>query len=291
MGLKDRFRGSHRQRPYPALPMLACLAFAHSALAQRYEAHLVESPPGYAILEVSDLNNRGEMVGTAYRISGPWAAVKWRADGRVVQLPQRPDIHGRVEPTFNAYGINNRGEMAGVWLIQQGTYRVAIWRKNLMMEPNDLLINAQRGIWGVGWGPGLWVNDVGQIAGRGGNNQQSGVVRLDPVDIGLTLIGFEPSRPGQRNVIEVNHATPGGRVSILWGTTRGEPAPLEQCPGAMIDIADARLAASGVAGPDGRATISAIVPTHVEGTYILQAVDHRSCEVAPPAWALLKMNN
>lgn len=59
----------------------------------------------------------------------------------------------------------------------------------------------------------------------------------------------------------------------------------------MIDIADPRLATTGVAGPDGRATISVFIPAHVEGTYILQAVDHDTCEVSPPAWALLKMEN
>ncbi len=227
----------------------------------------------------------GIIGGSAETESGASVPVCW-IDGEIRQLPIPLTTYGGYVSS-----INERGEMAGVWLIQQGTYRVAVWRNKLMTEPNDLLIDAQRGIWGVGWGPGLWINDVGQIAGRGGNGVQSGVVRLDPVDIGLTLIGFEPSRPGRRNVIEVNHATPGGRVSILWGTTRGEPTPLEQCPGAMIDIADPRLATTGVAGPDGRATISVFIPAHVEGTYILQAVDHDTCEVSPPAWALLKMEN
>lgn len=436
---------------------LGVLAVAHPALAQRYEARLAERPPEFYLLEVADLNNQGEMVGTGYRFQGSQStAVFWRADGSIAQLPYLPHILGRTEPTSNAYGINDRGEivgrssrgpstgravmwpnerevvrilrgssvavginnsgavvgyretapfhfegfvwghmgwspilpllqmqyadaindrgqvvgeshghvpllwenrtftalptlgrrgsafaisqsgiiggsaetgsgafvpvrwvdgeirqlpipvttyggyvssinergdMAGVWLIQQGTYRIALWRNNLMMEPNDLLIEGQRGVWSVGSVNGPAINDVGQIATGGWDGVTSGVVRLDPVDIGLTLIGFEPSRPGRRNDFTVNHATPGGRVSVLWGTARGEPTPLEQCPGAMIDIADPRLAATGVVGPDGRATISVVIPAHVEGTYILQAVDHRTCDVSPPAWALLKLKN
>ncbi len=453
MGSSDQRPGGRRCGRHLVLPVLVLVGVVNSALSQRFEAHLVERLPHFFIVEVADINNHGEMVGSAYRGSGGVVAVLWRADGSAVELPYLPD--NPTDPRANAYGINDRGEivgrssvgaipgvavmwpnenqivrllrgssvavdinesgaiigygeidlfrfqgfllgptgssamlpllqmqyadgindrgqvvgegpglvpmrwqdnqfialptlgrrasaytispsgviggtaedesgafvpvrwhndeirelpmpreiagfvdsinesgvMAGAWQIEPGTSRVAIWRNNLMTEPNDLLIDAQRGVWVVGYGPGLWINDVGQIAGRGWDGVTSGVVRLDPVDIGLTLIGFEPSRPGRRNVIEVNHATPGGRVSILWGTARGEPAPLEQCPGAMIDITDPRLAATGVAGSDGRATISVFIPAHVEGTYILQAVDHRTCEVSPPAWALLKMEN
>lgn len=109
----DQRPAGRRRGWHLVLPVLVLVGVVNSALSQRYEARLVASPQGYAILEVSDLNNRGEMVGTAHRISGPWVAIKWRADGSVVQLPQRPDIHGRVEPTSNAYGINDRGEIVG----------------------------------------------------------------------------------------------------------------------------------------------------------------------------------
>lgn len=49
--------------------------------------------------------------------------------------------------------------------------------------------------------------------------------------------------------------------------------------------------ATAVAGPDGRAIFNVFIPANVLGLYVLQAVDHRTCEVSPPAWALLKTEN
>ena len=59
----------------------------------------------------------------------------------------------------------------------------------------------------------------------------------------------------------------------------------------MIDIADPRLAATALAGPDGRAFVRINIPAPTEGNFILQVVDHRSCEVSPPAWTLIKAKN
>ncbi len=66
---------------------------------------------------------------------------------------------------------------------------------------------------------------------------------------------------------------------------------MNHCNGAMIDIVDPRLAATAVAGPEGRAIFNVFIPANVLGLYVLQAVDHRTCEVSPPAWALLKTEN
>ncbi len=173
----------------------------------------------------------------------------------------------------------------------QTDYRPTLWAGNLAMELNDLIIDREARGWRVST---PWrINDVGQIGATVTTPGRQGwsIARLDPIDTGLTLWGMEPSRPGRRNVIQVNHATPGGRVSLLWGTQRGEPAPINQCNGAMIDIIDPRLAATARAGPDGRAIFNVFIPANVLGLYVLQAVDHRSCEVSPPAWALLKTEN
>jgi len=72
---------------------------------------------------------------------------------------------------------------------------------------------------------------------------------------------------------------------------RGEPQPLQPCAGAMTDIVDPRLAATAAAGADGVATFNPFIPANVQGLYVLQAVDHRTCEVSPPSWALLKLKN
>lgn len=173
----------------------------------------------------------------------------------------------------------------------QTDFRPTLWSGNLAMELNELIVDREARGWHVST---AWrINDVGQIGATVKSFGQQGwsIGRLDPIDTGLTLWGMEPSRPGTRNVIQVNHASPGGRVSLLWGTERGEPAPMNHCNGAMIDIIDPRLAATAVAGPDGRAIFNVFIPANVLGLYVLQAVDHRTCEVSPPAWALLKTEN
>lgn len=239
--------------------------------------------PG-AQAKASGINDLGVMVGWSMKSGDTAFPVIWTNDVPREMPTIRAGLAGGIAR------MNRVGEAIGQCLVNSNESRATLWRKNLATEIEDLIIGPGARPWRVSPRD---INDVGQIAATvqfvGGPGYR--MARLSPVDIGLTLIGFEPSRPGRRNVIEVNHATPGGRVSILWGTTRGDPTPLEQCPGAMIDIADPRLATTGVAGPDGRATISVFIPAHVEGTYILQAVDHDTCEVSPPAWALLKMEN
>lgn len=174
----------------------------------------------------------------------------------------------------------------------QTDYKPTLWAGHLAMDLNELIVDRDARSWRVNT---PWcINDVGQIAAivqSFGQTYGWSVARLDPIDTGLTLWGMEPSRPGRRNVIQVNHATPGGRVSLLWGVQRGEPTPMNHCNGAMIDIVDPRLAATAVAGPDGRAIFNVFIPANVLGLYVLQAVDHRTCEVSPPAWALLKTEN
>jgi len=238
--------------------------------------------PG-AAAEAHLINDLGLIGGWSQRDTDLFHPVVWES-GRVRELPRlRPDTTGSVS------SMNIRGERTG------STYypnlRPVYYRNNLVMELNDLVLESIRSHWRIDIGTKL--NDAGQIGGRAWHFLTGHLlpVRLDPVDTGLTLWGIEPSRPGVRNVIQINHATPGGRVSLLWGTTRGEPQPLQQCPGAMIDIIDPRLAATALAGPDGRAIIRIQIPAHIDGTYMLQAVDHSTCEVSPPAWAIIQEEN
>ncbi len=266
-----------------------------------------------------DINNRGQIIGRNYT-----KAVVWEK-GRITSLPSlggsdwardindagqivgSSGIEGfpviwesgtvRQLPHFGigawAISINESGDMAGQYFIQPSgitVTRACIWRHNLMMDLNDLLTEPLEDEWYV-WGD-TRINDSGQIGTLIGRLFVGGKpVRLEPVDIGLTLWGIDPSRPGRRNTIEIHHVSPNGRVILLWGTTRGEGQPFEQCSGAMIDLADPHLAAVGVADANGVARINLNVPANVEGNYIFQAVDHTTCEVSPPAWALFKMVN
>lgn len=231
------------------------------------------------------INDLGVMVGWSHKEVQEAYPVIW-TDGVPREMPI---TRGRYAGGIRR--MNNRGEAVGWSTISQSRSSATFWRHNLATEMEDLLIRPHaRELETVSPRD---INDNGQIAATIQYRDEVGyhVTRLDPIDTGLTLWGMEPSRPGRRNVIQVNHASPGGRVSLLWGTERGEPAPMNHCNGAMIDIVDPRLAATAVAGPDGRAIFNVFIPANVLGLYVLQAVDHRTCEVSPPAWALLKTEN
>jgi len=232
------------------------------------------------------INDLGVMAGWSRKGGEEAFPVIW-TNGAPREMPlTRRRLEGGIA------GINNMGEAVGSSSINFFEGSPTIWRHNLATEIDDLTPaidpNARR--WTVAVSD---INDRGQIAAtiQYGDLPGFQAARLDPIDTGLTLWGIEPSRPGTRNVIQVNHATPGGRVLLLWGTERGEPTTLPQCSGAMIDIVDPRLAATAVAGPDGRALFNIFIPASVEGLYVLQSVDHETCEVSPPAWALLKPEN
>lgn len=55
-------------------------------------------------------------------------------------------------------------------------------------------------------------------------------------------------------------------------------------------FADPHFAATAIARPDGVAQFRLNVPANVDGqTFILQVINHTTCEVSPPTWALFKM--
>ncbi len=236
----------------------------------------------------SHITDLGQVVGYSGKLTNErdYFPTLW-IDGVARELP----LIGRM-PRGAALFINTRGEIFGPCGVSEFDTEPALWRNNLGMNLNDLAIKPHAS-WRFSQ-TAVWSNDSGQIALKGHANAftSSQAVVLNPVDIGLTLWGIEPSRPGRRNTIQVNHATPGGRVILLWGTTRGEAQPFEPCSGAMIDLTDPHLAATAIAGPDGVAVFRVNVPANVDGqTFILQVVDHTTCEVSPPAWALFKMEN
>ncbi len=227
-----------------------------------------------------DINDVGQIVGSSGTQGYP---VAWY-EGLLRELP-----HFGIGAW--AQSINGLGDATGKCFLAPGVTRACIWHNKLLMNLNDLTLEPLQGDWAVEGN--AQVNDSGQIASAAVSlsMRRAVPVRLEPVDIGLTLWGIDPSRPGRRNTIEIHHVSPNGRVILLWGTTRGEPQPFQQCSGAMIDLADPHLAAFGVADSNGVARITLNVPANVEGNYIFQAVDHTTCEVSPPAWALFKMVN
>jgi len=233
------------------------------------------------------INDLGQVVGSSQRETEVYYPVIWN-DGVVRELPR---VLGYQNPFASPYSINMKGEIVGTNQVAFNQTHPVLWRNNIAVDLNDMTTEPHPNL--VFRNSGPFINDGGQIAVRA-LNLQEGIgyaAILNPLDAGLSVWGIAPARPGRRNVIQINHATPGGRVSLIWGTARTEPQPLQQCQGAMIDISDPRLAATAVAGPDGRAFIRLNIPAETEGTFILQVVDHRSCEVSPPAWTLIKAEN
>lgn len=232
------------------------------------------------------INDLGLIVGASEKDIAINHPVVWE-NGQVRELPR---VLGYPDAFAALFSVNIHGEMGGTNQVAFQRTHPVLWRHNLAMDLNDMTTQPHPE-WEFHFSP--FINDVGQIAIRATDvaTLKGYAAILHPIDTGLTVWGIEPARPGRRNTIQVNHATPGGRVSLLWGTARTEPQPLQQCQGAMIDIADPRLAATAVAGPDGRAFVRINIPAPTEGNFILQVVDHRSCEVSPPAWTLIKAQN
>lgn len=230
------------------------------------------------------INDMGLITGAVHGADGRSRPVIWtNLIPRELPLPGL-GLSGSIGP------INCNGEAVGGFEDHQFQWVGALWHHNLVTELTDLAIGPYARPMSIS---PRGINNHRQIAAIVQYEGQWGyaAARLEPLDTGLTVWGIEPARPGQRNVIRVNHGTPGGRVSLLWGEERGEPQPLEQCQGAMTEIVNPRVAATAVAGADGMATFHLSIPANVQGLYVLQAVDQRTCEVSPPAWTLLKMEN
>ncbi|MCL4197040.1 MAG: hypothetical protein KJZ69_06065 [Phycisphaerales bacterium] len=257
-----------------------------AVLWQNGEVTLLPSLRPGAQAGASAINDLGQIAGSSQREDEIWRPVVWN-EGVVRELPRLMGYPGAFASPFS---INMKGEIGGSNQVAFQMTHPVLWRNNLVIDLNDMTTEPHPD-WEFQYG--AHVNDAGQIAVRAWSipERVSYAAVLNPVDTGLTVWGIAPARPGRRNTIQINHATPGGRVSLLWGTARAEPMPLQQCQGAMIEIADPRLAASAVAGLDGRAFVRINIPAQTEGNFILQVVDHRSCEVSPPAWTLIKAEN
>ncbi len=237
--------------------------------------------PGGLGSGANDINDQGRIAGYIAPDPDHIYPVYWEG-GQVHLLARLNSRHGGT-----AQGLNESGDLVGYNTVSPGEHMGVIWRNNLMSVLDDLVVGAD------GWtvNNAQAINESGQIAGSGYNDQLgvSRALRLDPVDSGLTLWGIAPGAPGRRNVLRVNHATPSGRVYLIWGTERGDPRPLVQCPGAVIDIADPHLATSVIARSDGRAYVAVDIPAGARGRrLILQVIDRESCEVSPPAWLQLQ---
>ncbi len=186
------------------------------------------------------------------------------------------------------WGINDAGEVVGVLSIPDGMYRINVgfvWRNHVMHNLNDLLTDGVGDAWTVL--NAREVNSTGQIAAEAYSPSRNLnlVVRLDPVDEGLTIWSFAPNVPGAINTLEVSHATPGARVVFVAGTARGEASGVPQCPGATIQLVNPQIIGTAIADADGRATLDRFIPAGLAGKrFVVQAIDWTTCQSSPPGF-------
>ncbi len=86
-----------------------------------------------------------------------------------------------------------------------------------------------------------------------------------------------PGIAGRSNIVRIANATPSKKVALVYGFKVGETA-IPNCPGLVVDMKGARLAAMQKADSDGRVDFDASVPMVLRGKDILlQVIEPHSC--------------
>lgn len=228
------------------------------------------------------ITEMGLISGAANLTSDLAMPVMWR-DGRIIALGILDSGGGGT-----SWGVNDAGEVVGVLSIPNGMFQSnvgIVWRNHVMHNLNDLLLDEASDSWVVM--NAREVNTTGQIAAQAHSPSRNLnlVVRLDPVDEGLTVWSFAPNQPGAVNTLEVIHATPRGRVVFIAGTARGEARGIPQCPGATIELVNPQVIGTAVADADGRATLDRFIPAGLAGKrFVVQAIDWNTCQASPPGF-------
>ncbi len=211
-----------------------------------------------------------------------WIPVLWD-DRRIIVLGVLQSGLGS-----SSGGTNDSGEVVGTASIQTGPFREErgfVWRRHVMHDVNDLLLDGVSDEWLVT--SGRDINESGQLLmhAYARSRDLRLPVRLDPVDEGLTVWSFAPNQPGASNTLEVIHATPRGRVVFVAGTARGEAHGIPQCPGATIETVNAQVIGTAIADAEGRATLTRFIPASLAGRrFVVLAIDWSTCEASPPGF-------
>ncbi|MCC6907656.1 MAG: hypothetical protein IT430_06935 [Phycisphaerales bacterium] len=265
---------------------------------------------------VSDINNFGHAVGSAYNQFNVPRPTLWR-DGQMFDIGGDPP-----NATGYAYGINDLTEAVG----NATTLRTAFyWRDGVttyLPEPyppcglrkarainNDGIIVGQAAdaacnrIYATVWVrdehfqpyllndhipryPGVRlitaddVNDAGQVASYGENIDGDGRGYL------VTPYLFEmsdpvPGRAGTENTITVTGLQPDQRLVLVWGTQEGAQKIRPDCPGGTLLIRDPHALPMARADENGIATITMFIPPYARGRTIrLQAIAPFECEIS-----------
>lgn len=96
----------------------------------------------------------------------------------------------------------------------------------------------------------------------------------------LTLADPTPGLAGQNNTLTASNATPGNRVTFIYGFTGGAAA-VPGCPGTFVDIERPTVAGHATADATGVAAFNAFVPEAARGILVhLQAVEQTTCQTS-----------
>ena len=230
----------------------------------------------------NDISETGLIAGASSLTSDLAMPVMW-VKGRIVAL-------GLLESGLGGTtgGINDSGTIVGTASVREGMYRremAFVWQNHVMHDLNDLALDGANERWDIM--SGRDINTTGQIAALAYSPTRNLnlVVRLDPVDEGLTVWSFAPNQPGASNTLEVVHATPRGRVVFVAGTARGEARDIPQCPGATMQLVNPQVIGTAIADVEGRATLTRFIPASLAGRrFVVQAIDWSTCAASPPGF-------
>jgi hypothetical protein len=111
-----------------------------------------------------------------------------------------------------------------------------------------------------------------------------GEVLSDDIEIhpsALFLFDPDPGEAGQNNTLNVNGATPGGRVYFVVGVRPGSVPVPAGCTGETVDIANPILIGFDDADELGNASLTVFVPPGASGrTIYMQVVEIENCKTS-----------
>ncbi len=265
--------------------------------------------------EASAINNRGQVVGTAWPPDGRTKPFLWE-NGQLIQLDvlggekgwsldinddglivgfstlpgstshavkwvnrQLIDIHdGSVAQSSSAECVNSNGVIIGN-MNPNGTQQTTgfIIIDDHMVDLNTLAPPRRlRQIDRVND-----INDAGMIVGTTRSNPVRGAI-LSPVTPTFTLAAPVPGRAGRSNVLTATGVTPGARVHFVYGLNGGGTI----IPGCSIQtnalqIRRPTIIGSATANGNGEASLARYVPPIATGqTILFQAVVQGECAIS-----------
>jgi probable HAF family extracellular repeat protein len=111
----------------------------------------------------TSINNLGQVAGNSAAADGSIHSFFWTKSAGMTDLGTFPNAIATIAPCCHV--LNNKGQITGFWIDDQGNLSAYIWQNGLMTDMNTL-ISANSGWYLLGT---AGINEAGQIAGFGVN--------------------------------------------------------------------------------------------------------------------------